>query len=80
MKKVLFIVLFLSTHISAKQEPKYTSSTITKDCQQANVSECKQKATQSKEFIFAYKKARKIYKNLNPKDLFKKCYASAAKK
>lgn len=82
-KMLLYIVLFISTFgLFAKEETKYTSSTITKDCLNAGHSDahCKEKATQIPKHIYAYKKARKTYKGLEPKELFKKCFEFAKKK
>lgn len=73
---LLYIVLFVSTFgLFAKEETKYTSSTITKDCLNAVYSDayCKEKATQIPKYIYAYKKARKKFKNLEPKEFFEKC-------
>ncbi len=79
-KVVLSIVLFISTFsLSAKEEPKYTSSTITKACKEAGHANCKEKATQKKEFIYVFKKAHKTYKSLKAKERFEKCFDIAVR-
>lgn len=80
-RMLLYVVLFISLFsLSAKEEPTYTSSTITKACKDAGHSGCKEKATQAKEFIFAFKKAHKTYKSLDTKERYEKCFEFAKNK
>lgn len=80
-KNIVFsIILFISTFaLSAKEEPHYTSSTITSSCKEAGYSDCSQKATQSKKFIFAFKKAHKKNKKLESKKRFDESWNFAKK-
>lgn len=79
-RTVFSIVLFVSTFsLFSKEKPTYISSTITSSCKEAGHSHCSQKATQSKEFIFAFKKAYKKNKNLDSKNRFEKSWDFAKK-
>ena len=79
-KLIIFVLFFSFATVQAKEENRYVSSTITKACKDAGHSHCKEKATQTKDFIFAFKKAYKMYENIDAKERYEKSWNFASKK